>query len=197
MIKFLTDKTISLIRYGKGSMVELSPQIESALIQEGAAEKLNVVNKPIKTVKPVEVLASSGISVPCTLIDADEILASFLIPAATLGVNSILQIEPLWVFSNSGGIKTLKVRIGNAMIYAAARTTSVREAPLIVLMNRNSLASQILPYDGVYEIAGINMPTTHSINFQNDQIVHLTGRRTSNEDMVVLEYFRILHFVGD
>lgn len=48
MIKFTTDKTISLIRYGQGSIVSLPPYIEEAMIEEGAAEtvKQDVVIHP-------------------------------------------------------------------------------------------------------------------------------------------------------
>ncbi len=88
--------------------------------------------------RPIEILAGSAIAFSCSS-TTEEVLDSFLIRAGTLGVNSVLQIEPLWTFTNSANNKILKVRIGGLEIYSATRTTSVKEAPLIILANRNSL----------------------------------------------------------
>ncbi|MEP6879409.1 MAG: hypothetical protein ABI865_11210 [Nitrosospira sp.] len=189
MIKFLTDKTVSLIRYGRGSIVSLPAPIEAALIAEGAAENFPVVFKPI------EVLSSSAVAASCGSIAVDEILASFTVSAGNLGVNSILQIEPLWTFASSTNNKILKVKVGAATVYSATRTTSTKEAPLIVLANRNSLASQIQPYDNNYVTAGSGTPTSYTIDFSVAVIVQILGQRTA-PDTLTLEYFRALHFVG-
>ncbi len=190
MMKFIYDKTVSLIRYGHGSIVDLSPEIETSLIAEGAAASFPVISRPI------EVLSSSGVATSCAGTAVDEILASFLIAAGTLGVNSILQIEPLWTFASSANNKILKVKIGAATIYSATRTTSTKEAPLIVLANRNSKVSQIQPYDNTYITAGSGAVSTYDINFAVDVVVQITGQRAASEGLT-LEYYRALHFVGD
>lgn len=147
--------------------------------------------------RPIEILAGSAIGFSCASTGLDETLESFLIPAGTLGVNSALQIEPLWAFTNSANNKILKVRIGEVTIYSATRTTSVKEAPLIVLANRNSLASQIQPYGSAYETAGASAPATYTIDFSKNQVVFLIGQRANSGDTLKLEYYRVLHFVGD
>jgi len=147
--------------------------------------------------RPIEILAGSAIGFSSSLTGIDEVLESFLIPAGTLGVNSILQIEPLWTFTNSANNKTLKIRIGSVEIYNATRTTSVKEAPLIILANRNSLASQIQPYDDAYVTAGSGTPATYAIDFSKNQVVFITGTRADSGDTLKLEYYRALHFVGD
>ncbi|SEN70539.1 hypothetical protein SAMN05216404_106140 [Nitrosospira multiformis] len=147
--------------------------------------------------RPIEILAGSAIGFSCSLTSIDEPLDSFAIPAGLLGVNSILQIEPLWTFTNSANNKILKVKVGGVTVYSATRTTSVKEAPLIVLANRNSLASQIQPYDGAYGTAGASAPATHSIDFANNVVVDITGQRADSGDALTLEYYRVLHFVGD
>ena len=147
--------------------------------------------------RPIEILSGSAIGFSCSLTAIDEVLDSFLIPAGALGVNSVLQIEPLWTFTNSANNKTLKIRIGGVEIYSATRTTCDKEAPLIVLANRNSLASQIQPYDNTYLTAGSGAPATYSIDFSKNQIVFIMGNRANSGDTLKLEYYRVLHFVGD
>jgi hypothetical protein len=189
MIRFSTDKTVSAIRYGRGSIVNLPFEFEAALIADGAAEDFPVISKP------VEVLASSAVAASCASIGVDEVLAFFAIPVGTLGVNSIIQIEPLWSFTSSGNNKVLKVKIGGTTVYSTTRTTSVKEGPLVVLANRNSLAFQIQPYDNNYVTSGSGAPATFTINFALDQTVQITGQRAASEALT-LEYFRVLHFVG-
>jgi hypothetical protein len=191
MIKFLTDKTVSLIRYGAGTIASLPREVEAALIEQGAAQNSLVVSRP------VEVLSSSAVPVACTWTGVDEVLASFTIPQGMLGVNSILQIEPLWTFGSSPNSKICKVRVGGILIYSTTRTTSTREAPLIILANRNSLSSQIQPYDNAYIAAGSGTPATYAIDFSVTATVEIMGQRAAAGDAMSLEYYRVLHFVAD
>lgn len=191
MIKFRTDKTVSLIRYGAGTIASLPREIEAALIEQGAAENSLVVSRP------VEVLSSSAAPVASTWTGVDEVLASFAIPQGMFGVNSILQIEPVWTFASSANSKICKVRVGGILVYSATRTTSTREAPLIILANRNSLSSQIQPYDTTYATAGSGTPATYAIDFSMTTTVEIMGQRANAGDAFTLEYFRVLHFVGD
>jgi hypothetical protein len=191
MIRFLNDETVGGYRYGKGAISRFDDATEAALIAQGDAEDYPAVSKP------VEVLSSSAVAVSCASTAADEILASLTIPAGIIGVNSILQIEPLWTSTSSANNKILKVKIAGVAVYSATRTTSVKEAPLIVLANRNSLASQIQPYDNTYLTAGSGSPATYTIDFANSVTVDITGQRANSGDTLKLEYFRVLHFVGD
>lgn len=145
--------------------------------------------------RPIEILAGSAIGFACSS-TSEEVLDTFLIRAGTLGVNSILQIEPLWTFTNSANNKIMKVRIGGVEIYSATRTTSVKEAPLIILANRNSLTLQIQPYDNTYVTAGSGTPATYALDFSKNITVDITGQRASSGDTLRLEYYRALHFVG-
>lgn len=149
------------------------------------------------THRPVEILSSSVVPYSCVLSGIHETLDFSNIPAGTLGPRSILQIEPLWTYTNSANNKHLRIRIGNTVVYNVTRTTSVREAPLIILANRNSLSSQIQPYDNTYLTASTTAPATYSIDFSIDNPVIISGNRISSSDTLTLEYFRILHYVGD
>jgi hypothetical protein len=191
MIRFLNDETVAGYRYGKGAISRFDDVTEAILIAQGDAEDYPAVTKP------VEVLSSSAVAASCALTAVDEVLGSFTVRAGIIGVNSIIQIEPLWTFTNSANNKILKVRIGGVTVYSATRTTSVKEAPLIVLANRNSLASQIQPYDNAYVTADAGAPATYTINFANLVTVDIIGQRANSSDTLKLEYFRALHFVGD
>jgi hypothetical protein len=190
MIKFLNGETVAGYRYGKGEVAVFDAPTEAALIAAGDGE-----NYPVVT-KPVEVLSASAVIASCATTAVDEILASFTIAAGMLGPNSILQIEPLWTFASSANNKTCKVKVAGATVYSAVRTTSVKEGPLIVLANRNSLSSQIQPYDNGYVTAGAGTPATYAINFAVNVTVEITGQRAAVENLS-LEYYRVLHFVGD
>jgi hypothetical protein len=191
MIRFLNDETVAGYRYGKGAISRFDDVTEAILIAQGDAEDYPAVTKP------VEVLSSSAVAASCALTAVDEVLGSFTVRPGIIGVNSIIQIEPPWTFTNSANNKILKVRIGGVEIYSATRTTSVKEAPLIVLANRNSLTSQIQPYDNAYVTAGAGEPATYTINFASLVTVDITGQRANSSDALKLEYFRAVHFVGD
>lgn len=190
MIRFLNDETVAGHRFGKGAVARFDDATEAALIAGADAEDFPLVHQP------VEVLSSSAVAVSCASTASDEVLASFAIAAGTLGVNSIIQIEPLWTFTSSANNKVLRVKIGGTTVYSFTRTTSVKEAPLIVLANRNSLASQIQPYDNNYVAAGSGAPATHTIDFSVAVDVEITGQRANAADTLTLQYFRALHFVG-
>ncbi|SCX59966.1 hypothetical protein [Nitrosospira sp. Nsp1] len=190
MIRFLNDETVAGHRFGKGAIARFDSATEAQLIAAADAENYPVI------LRPVEMLSGSAVAVSCASTGFDEVLASFTIAPGIVGVNSILQVEPLWTFTSSANNKILKVRLGGATIYNAARTTSVNEAPLIVLANRNSLMSQIQPYDYGYGAAGAGVPATYAIDFSQPVDVEITGQLAISGDSLKLEYFRVLHFVG-
>lgn len=191
MIRFLNDETVAGHRFGKGAIARFDSATEAQLIAAADAENYPLISRPI------EILSGSAVATSCTTTVIDEVLASFTIAAGILGVNSVLQIEPLWAFTSSTNNKVLKIKIGGTTVYSATRTTSVKEAPLFVLANRNSLISQIHPYDNNYVTAGSGAPVTSTINFANAQTVEITGQRINSSDSLTLEYYRILHFIGD
>lgn len=191
MIRLQNTKTISGQSYPAGSIVNLDSAIESHLVEIGDAKVYPLISRPI------EILSGSAVAVACASTSFDETLASFLIPPGALGVNSVLQIEPLWTFTSSANNKVLKVKIGGATVYSATRTAAVKEGPLVVLANRNSLASQFQPYDNNYVTDGSGIPATYAIDFSVNQTVQITGQRASGNDALTLEYFRVLHFIGE
>lgn len=190
MIKILNDE-IAGYKFGKGAIVQLDQATESQLIATGDAEFYPVVSRP------AEILFSAAVATACTNTTVQEILGSFSIPAGTLGVNSILQIEPVWTFTSSANSKVFSIKMGGATVFSRVRSAKTVEAPLVILANRNSLTSQIRPYSDNYMSGGIWTPATFAINFALTQDVEFTGLRESSSDSLQLEYYRVLHFVGD
>lgn len=171
---------------------------DSSTLAEKASSVLLPTNIPTfpELIRPIESIASYAGAISASVTGADEQLEIIVIAAGTLGLNSILQFEPVWSFTNSVNNKTMKLRVGGQTIYSVTRTSSVREAPLIILANRNSLKSQIAPYDGNYTTASATAVATYAIDFTVDVIVEFVGNRASSGDSLKLEYYRILHTLG-
>ncbi|HEU4853850.1 MAG TPA: hypothetical protein VFS89_01000, partial [Nitrosospira sp.] len=187
--------TEKLIRYGFTSS---QAAILEEMYPEVTREDSNDSDLRYRVVHlPVSLIDSSAVSASCASTAVDEVLASFTIPAGSLGLNSILQIEPLWTFTSSANNKILKVKVGGVVVYTATRTASEKEGPLVVLANRNSLSSQIHPYENTYVTAGTGVPATSSIDFSAAVDVEITGQRANAADTLSLQYFRAVHFVGD
>jgi hypothetical protein len=190
MIKFIDTAFMSGRTFSAGMIAEFDPVIESALIAEGDAVEYSTVELP------VEVLSSYAYPIACISTGTDEILASFTIPGGILGPNSIIQITPLWTFPSTANEKKLKVKVGGITIYSATRTTSTKEGPLVVLANRNSLTSQIVPYDSGYFTAGSTTPLTANIDMTDSVTVEFIAQRANGSESVKLEYYCALHFRG-
>lgn len=190
MIKFLDAAFIRGQHFTAGMVGDFDAPTEAALIAQGDAEALSAASQP------VEVLGVSGVAVACTLSAVDEVLGSCVIPDGVLGPNSVMQIEPLWTYPNSANNKLLKVRIAGVNIYSVTRTTSVREAPLIVLANRGAMTSQIMPYDNAYLTASAVPPTTLAVDLTGNVTIEILGQRASASESLKLEYFRALHFAS-
>jgi len=192
----MSDTVKKLVRHGFTSqqaqiLEEMYPEVVRHSNQFESDAQYRLVEKP------VGVLSSSAVAASCTSTGTDEVLASFTIPAGEILENSILLFEPLWTYTNSANNKVLKIKVGGVTIFNVTRTTSVKDAPLVGIANRNSLTSQINMYDSYYVIISSTTPQTFAIDFSADVIVEITGQRASGSDTLTLEYFCVLHRVGD
>lgn len=157
---------------------------------------LRAVSGDIVT-RPVEVLSASAVAVSCVSTAVDELLASFTIPAGTLGVNSVLRFEPFWTYTNSANNKILRLKIAGTIIYGVTRTTTTREAPLIILANRNSMSSQIMPINTNYYSTTTGAADTYTIDLSGNVTVEICGQRANAGDTLKLECYNVIHMVGD
>lgn len=147
--------------------------------------------------RAVEVLDSSAVAVSCSSSAVDEVLASYTIAAGTLGVNSIIQIEPLWSCTDSVNNKIFRIKIGGTQVYNTTRGTGVQsEGPMVAIANRNSLSSQIKTHGSLFYTSGSNLPSTYTIDFSATVELEITGQRANIADTLTLEYYRILHYTG-
>ena len=191
MIRFLDNAFVGGRFFSVGMMAQFNAPTEAQLISVGDAVNFQVISQP------VEVLFSAAVQALCISTATDEILASGTISAGIIGPNSIVQFEPVWTFPSSVNNKICKVKLGAATVYTATRTTSLLEAPLIALANRNSLASQVIPYpNGKHETAGATTVGAATVNFALDVVWQITGQRANSGEALALEYYRILHFIG-
>ncbi len=62
MIRLKNDKTVGGMRYGKGTMIDFNPPIESELISTGDAEVYPLVSRPIEILAGTAVAASMRIN---------------------------------------------------------------------------------------------------------------------------------------
>jgi hypothetical protein len=146
--------------------------------------------------RPVEVLSSSALSVACASTAVDETLALVSLAAGVLGVNSILEFSPLWYYTSSANLKTLKIKLNGTTVWSTTRTATTREAPLIIIACRNSLTSQIQPISSAYFSSASGAITTGTVDLSGAVDIELTGQRANSGDSLTLEYYRILHFIG-
>ena len=87
-----------------------SPGIVSALVRDWASQS---------NIGTVSVLGQQNIAVSKSDADANESAAlySLLIPAGTLGANSMLRIRVLWTVPNSAATKRLRGRFGGTVLW--------------------------------------------------------------------------------
>lgn len=96
---------------------------------------LTIDNNPtVRTIYNVNVAAS----VTGTLVETT--LATIPIPA--LSANATLRINPVWSFTNSGNIKTLKINLNASTINTRSPTTSDASQATCIMRNRGATNSQ-------------------------------------------------------
>lgn len=96
---------------------------------------LTIDNNPtVRTIYNVNVAAS----VTGTLVETT--LATIPIPA--LSANATLRINPVWSFTNSGNIKTLKINLNASTINTRSPTTSDASQATSIMRNRGATNSQ-------------------------------------------------------
>lgn len=148
---------------------------------------------------PVSVVKASAVPALSTTINNDDILASFILPVGSLGLNSILEIKPCFEYSSSSNDKILKVIVGGVTVWERKRTLSLRDTPVITLFNKNSLTAQLAPNYSEDDYVSISSTPSKSfsINFNSPVIIQLTGKRTSATDSISLSSYVITHFAND
>lgn len=171
-----------------------SPGIVSALVRDWASQS---------NIGTVSVLGQQNIAVSKSDADANESAAlySLLIPAGTLGANSMLRIRVLWTVPNSAATKRLRGRFGGTVLWNYDLTTNLSLPYEFIIANRNSLSAQISPPNsstcfGVISSVGNQ---TFSVDFSTDQTFTVTAQwpvAGAGANNITLEQIAVEHLFG-
>jgi hypothetical protein len=142
---------------------------------------------------PPKILGVRGQNSSVTGTTSKTLLWSQLIPAGSIGPNSVIELTPVWSFSNTTNVKTFEIAIGpspSSLTFSWVRNRSaagtVSEAPLIHLRCKGSLTMQDEVYSNNYYVNGTLAPVARSIDFTADQYVYVFGTLANAADMITL-----------
>lgn len=102
-------------------------------------------------------------------------LASFVIPANTLGPNDSIRITHLWQYPNSATTKNIKIVIGAAQILSFGVTTTQKFQGMEIGRCRGSTSAQIWANDQLPFQARAAAALVTSIDFTIDNTLRVVG----------------------
>lgn len=159
-------------------MSKILPQ--AALLVDDAGLRITGLKNPDGSDSPIPTSWKSAIASSKADDDANERdLAAIIIPRGAMQVNSALRITAHWTVPNSAATKRLRARFGGTVLYNLDITTSVAFTHQFVLMNRNSLSSQMGGPNNVASLStfGSNaIQTAFTVDFATAQTLTLTGQ---------------------
>jgi hypothetical protein len=141
-----------------------------------------------------QIVSRSFIAVSAPADTNEDILAQFVIPAGSMGINGVVMVHTLWSFTNSINAKTARVRLGGitGMIAQAVACASQLSGQFVTwIANRSAFASQItgaaaLTADGLSTAANV----TGTIDMSVQQTVVITAQKATGGETMTLEgYF--------
>ena len=134
-------------------------------------------------------LAASGAAVANTGNTTENTVATVTIPAGIMGANGVIEVIPLWDFSNNSNTKTMKVKFGGGLVYSIATTTTTSCQMMYIVRNANSASAQIAQASsgstGMGSVASALL--TGAINTSAATTITLTAQcNTSGSDTITL-----------
>jgi hypothetical protein len=127
---------------------------------------------------------------------AENILASFYLPANVLGKNGSMRVTTEWSCTNNANAKTTRVRftdVSGVVIQQANLASGVAGNVTSKLTNRNATNSQLLSWTGVVSTglgsaAGVSsFQQTATADTTADQLFVVTAQKATAGDSMVLE----------
>ena len=136
----------------------------------------------------ISIIAQSAVAASVTGTLAETTLATFTLPAGTMGLNGALRITTLDTHTNSSNNKILKVKIGGIVVLNVTTTTSATGNYIQMVRNRNSASSQTsFPTASGGVGTSTTAVTALSINTAVDQTVTITGTLANTGEAITLE----------
>ena len=137
-------------------------------------------------------VAQSAVAVTAPANDTNEnVLATVTIPGGVIGANGALRITPVWSYTNSGNIKTLRVRLGGTQIGTAGPTTTATLQSYFMVRNRNDEASQVSSVLGAGAVSSASAVTTTAVNTAADVSLTITAQKATGSETVTLEGYNV------
>lgn len=141
------------------------------------------------------VLAASGAAVSCDATTNENALATFTLPAYSMGVNGILNIVATWSYTNSANNKIVRIRFGGIAgerLLDSTQTTTASLRTWTEWQNRNRTDQQAggTGQSSSLLAGGIGAAVfTSTQSTIIDQPVILTGTKASGAEVLTLERY--------
>lgn len=128
---------------------------------------------------------------------AETTLASFTIPADSLGPNGSADFLMLFGITNSANAKTLRLRINGVQVWGMTSTTIASLQIFFSLANRNALNAQVATANATTGFAGTSgLEQTFAFDTSADLSVTITGQLATAGEEIRLARRRCIIFPG-
>jgi hypothetical protein len=140
----------------------------------------------------VRLLAQSGAPSVVGSTTSEVVLASFTLPANTMGPNDAIRITTAWAFTNSANNKNLKVKFGGTTYTSLTATTAYSASLLTLVANRNATNSQVSGRSnfGVDGASGGTLASS-AVDTTVNVTVQITGQKDLASESLTLHYYSI------
>jgi hypothetical protein len=138
------------------------------------------------------ILANTNVASSTTGSLTDNALQTVIMAGNTMGPNSSLRITTLWSYSNNANTKTVRIKVGTALIVQSSFTTTGVFMAEVWFRNRGSQASQVWVGGGNSGLGTGGGPLgTSTVDTSVDQSIVFSGQNGVGTDTIVLESFLI------
>lgn len=115
-------------------------------------------------------------------------LLTTTVPASLMALNGVVNVAPIFLYPNNGNNKILGVTFGAASAYAATRTTSTQDTPLLDIRNCGVANKNVSGWavSGTPQTASTSGITEMTVDTTADVLLTHTARLATATDYVVL-----------
>lgn len=139
------------------------------------------------------VIAQSAVAASVTGTTNETTLATIAIPAGAMGANGQLRITALFSTTNSANNKILRANIGGTAFLATTVTAVASTSSLVMIRNRNSLASQVgfAPTISAGVGTSATAVVTATVDMSVAQNLTITGQLANTGETITLEAYTV------
>lgn len=144
------------------------------------------------TVPYILARSAVAVAVPAASTTAEATLATITVPGGALGPNGMVRLALSMSASNNAGNKTIRVRYSGAagtIISSTTITTNISTASVLMINNRNDVASQVGCSLGDHIAAWLNTVATTTVDTRFDSTIVITGQKSVAAETATLEFY--------